>query len=455
MNRSTASSRVLFWFGIALAASFSLATMTQAATPYHLAWGRQFGTSNLDIGSSVALDGSGNAYVTGYSYGSLGGPNAGGPDVIGLKYDSGGDLLLSSQFGTFAEDYGSQIDLDAAGNWYISGETHAGLGGPHAGGKDAFVTKRDSTGAQVWARQLGTTSSDFSSSTAADGLGNVYISGQTNGNLAGTNAGSIDAFLAKYDTLGTLLWSRQIGTSGQDYSNAGTVDAAGNAYITGSTQGNLAGVSAGSTDAFLFKYDPAGNVLWSRQIGTSSGEQSESIAVDASGNAYISGYTGGDLSGQTNSGGNDAFLVKYDAAGNHLWTRLLGTANNEFEMSVAVDDGGNPYIVGVTQGSLAGPSAGGLDAFLAKYDSAGNSLWSLQFGTSADEIAYSVGVNSSGAAYVTGSTFGSLYGPLGGAYDGFLAKFVPEPQSLLLTLLGALGVLVRPRRFGYFDATSG
>jgi hypothetical protein len=118
--------------------------------------------------------------------------------------------------------------------------------------------------------------------------------------------------LNKYDGSGSLLWSQQIGTVSDDYSHSVALDTFGNAYLSGSTGGSLGGPNAGlnSNDAFLTKYDSAGSLLWSQQIGTSSSDWNESVAVDAIGNAYIGGSTWGSLGGP-NAGSSDAFLVKF------------------------------------------------------------------------------------------------------------------------------------------------
>ncbi len=185
----------------------------------------------------------------------------------------------------------------------------------------------------AWMAQIGTTGSVIGKSVAADVVGGVYVSGYTDGDLYGANAGSQDAFLARYDSLGNELWSRQVGTPGSDISFSVAMDGVGNAYISGATGGDLGGANAGSVDAFLIKYDPYGNELWSQQIGTPDYDLSWSVAVDATGNAYISGYTEGDLGGP-NSGSMDAFLTKFDASGSELWTRQIGPAESH---SVAVD----------------------------------------------------------------------------------------------------------------------
>ena len=241
---------------------FTLALVTVAAyaaeSPYDLAWARQIGTTTDDYGQSVAVDGSGNAYISGYTYGSLGEPNAGLFDAFLAKYDSSGSVLWTRQIGTTANDESCSVAVDGSGNAYISGWTYGSLGGPNAGDGDVFLAKYDSSGLLLWTRQIGTTTWDVSQSVAVDGLGNAYISGYTYGSLGGPNPnpGYADAFLAKYNSSGSLLWTRQIGTSADDGSGSVAVDGLGNAYISGETYGSLGGPNpnTGSGDAFLAKF---------------------------------------------------------------------------------------------------------------------------------------------------------------------------------------------------------
>jgi hypothetical protein len=151
----------------------------------------------------------------------------------------------------------------------------------------------------------------------------------------------------------TIEWSTQIGTAEGDQCVAVAVDAAGNAYISGSTFGSLSGTNAGSLDAFLAKFDAAGNVLWTRQIGTAHFDSGTSVAVDGAGNAYITGTTGGGLGGP-NAGFDGAFLMKFDPSGSQVWSRQIGTTDDDSSVSAAVDGAGNAYISGLTSGHLAG-----------------------------------------------------------------------------------------------------
>ncbi len=417
-----------------------------AEAPYLVEWTRQIGTSSDDISISGTVDSAGNAYITGYTSGSLKGTNTGLADAFLTKFDSSGSELWTQQIGTSSIDRSDSVVVDSAGNIYISGVTWGSLEGTIAGRYDAFITKFDSSGGELWTQQIGTSGDDSSSSVAVDSAGDVYISGTTSGSLEGTNAGVNDAFITKFDSSGSELWTQQIGTSSIDYSSSVAVDSAGNAYISGVTWGSLEGTNTGLTDAFLTKFDSSGSELWTQQIGTSRFENGTSVAVDIAGNAYIASSTYGSLEG-TNAGLYDAFITKFDSSGSELWTQQIGTANHDLSSSVALDGAGNAYISGSTRGSLKGTNAGQRDAFLIKFDGSGSELWTQQIGTSSDDVSTSISVDSAGNAYITGYTSGSLEGTNAGLYDAFLVKFtVPEPRTLLLGTLAIAGLITSRRR---------
>jgi hypothetical protein len=124
--------------------------------------------------------------------------------------------------------------------------------------------------------------------------------------------------------------------------------------------------SVGAQDAFVLAYDPSGTVLWTRQFGTTADDGASGITVDAQGNSYVAGNSAGTLAGQTSAGGMDAFVKAFDPAGNDRWTRQFGGSDFDFAIDVAVA-GGNAYVAGLTDGRLRGQtSAGARDAFLVK-----------------------------------------------------------------------------------------
>ena len=263
----------------------------------------------------AAVDSSGNAYVTGFTEGDLSGTNAGDDDVFLIKYDSSGMQEWIKQIGTPREDVAKGVAVDSSGNVYVTGFTEGDLSGTNVGDRDIFLMKYDASGTQQWIKQFGTSAVDAGSGVAADSSANLYVAGWTLGALTGTNAGRRDIFLTKYDSSGTQQWIKQIGTSAAEKGKHVAVDSSGNAYVTGWTRGALSGTNAGDHDVFLVKYDSSGTQQWIKQIGTPVKDQGEGITVDALDNVYVTGNTEGDLVG-TNAGGSDVFLLKYDTDGN-------------------------------------------------------------------------------------------------------------------------------------------
>ena len=166
----------------------------------------------------------------------------------------------------------------------------------------------------MWTRQFGSSSTDQAMGIAVD-AGSVYVAGLIDGTSptfppGQLKTGSGDAFVRKYDTLGTEVWTRQFGSSSFDQANGVTADGSG-VYVAGETLGTLPSqFSAGGRDAFVRKYDTLGTEVWTRQVGTSSSDQANGVAVDA-GDVYVTGTTFGALPGQVSAGGSDAFVIKY------------------------------------------------------------------------------------------------------------------------------------------------
>jgi hypothetical protein len=187
----------------------------------------------------------------------------------------------------------------------------------------------------LWTRQFGTANSEGAKGITTDSSG-IYVAGSTDGTLPGqVSAGYDDAYVRKYDVDGDELWTRQFGSSSTyssafDYAHAITADSSG-IYIAGDAGGTLPGqTSAGGVDAFVRKYDAGGNELWTRQFGSSSiylDDTDHAYAITAvSSGIYIAGSAGGTLPGQTGAESRDAFVRKYDADGVELWTRQFGNA---------------------------------------------------------------------------------------------------------------------------------
>jgi hypothetical protein len=231
---------------------------------------------------------------------------------------------------------------------------------------------------------------------AVDGSGNSYITGSFKdvasfGSTTLTSVGVEDIFIASYNASGNLVWAKRAGGTSKDAANGIDVDSSGNSYITGEFQSNA---SFGSTtltstsflpDIFLARYDASGNVLWARGAGGSSGDYGRNIAVDGSGNSYITGEIEGSASFGSiplpNSGGADIFIAMYDSSGNELWAKGAGGNLEDRASGIALDAAGNTYISGyflgvASFGTTNITSSGSSDIYIAKLNTAvANSIY--------------------------------------------------------------------------------
>jgi hypothetical protein len=395
-------------------------------------WSQTFGSGQFDEALGVALAGSA-ILVAGESYGVLPGESgSGGRDAVARLYDLSGNALWTGQFGGSGPGYTYAQAVHAGQSILTAGYTLGPLPGqPHSGAEDAYVAKHDAGGALIWLRQFGSGGRDFATAAASDPGGNVFVGGWTNDALPGfSRTSNYDAFLRKYDPSGNELWTRQFGVfaASEVRVSAAAADAAGNVYVAGSATHPLpAQTSAGGTDIFVRKYDAAGNVVWTRQFGTSSDEYGYSIVLDSSGGSLVSGYTGGTFPGQSKSGALDAFVARVDASGNLSWITQFGAGAGSvtFAFAVAAAPDGSIYAGGRTSAVLPGESSsGGQDAFLRKMNSSGGEIWTRQFGSPGTDEARGLAVDSAGNAAVVGYTTSVLPGQVSaGSQDVFVRKY--------------------------------
>jgi hypothetical protein len=417
------------------AAPLTLATATRdRLCPGYL---HQFGTADLDQASGVAIDADGGLVVVGFTRGTLPGQSSAGEnDAFVRRYDARGAVLWTRQFGSSSPDLAASVAVDAAGNALVVGQVGERLPGQvSAGADDAFVAKFDPSGGLLWVRQFGTVAYDTCTSVAVGAQGQVLVAGRTEGSLVTGQPGAgntRDGFVRAYDADGALLWTRQFGVgTEEDAAEAVAVGPSGSSVTVGSTKGALGGPGshAGLFDVFLRKHDAAGAVLWTRQLGTIGNDTASSVAMDALENVFVTGTTSGALSGQT-AGGLDVFVAKYNAAGTLLWIRQFDSSGGVSDVghSVAVDVAGNALVAGYTGGAFAGEISLGaaVDAFVRKYDADGGIVWTRPFGSASDDYATSVAVNATGAIAVAGYTRGALPGQVSvGVDDAFVATLPP------------------------------
>ncbi|GCL35376.1 FG-GAP repeat-containing protein [Sphaerospermopsis reniformis] len=394
-------------------------------------WTQQFGGTLPDTGFSIAADTSGNTYVTGafndtatFSNTTLTSTGFGYSDAFVAKLDSNKNVLWAKKLGGTLSDFGFGITVDGAGNSYVTGyfsvtATFGSTTLTSTGNEDVFITKLDSSGNFLWAQKLGGTSSDIGLGINTDANGNIYATGTLNANSDINNSTSLstsDTFIRKLDTNGNILWTKNLGGSSLDSGSSVINDQDGNTYVSGFFSGtvtfdNITLTSAGNNDAFITKLDRSGKFLWARNLGGTSDDRGRGIIVDETGNAYFTGYFSDSATfGSTtfsSAGNTDAFVAKLDNNGNTLWAKNLGGIEIDEGYGIVADKVGNIYVSGnfsgtATFGSTTLSSTGDSDAFIAKLDSNGNVLSAQKFGSTSLDLGIGITTDGKGNIYATG-----------------------------------------------------
>lgn len=436
--------------------------MQQVNAQNRLDWVKQIGSTDNESGRAIAVDDAGNVYTTGTFKGTIDfdpGPGvvnltaAGAGDIFVVKMDASGNLIWAKSWGGVAPagiDQGWDIAVDK-GNVYITGQLYGNgrvdfdpspapadtffLQGTNLV-IDAFISKLDTSGKFVWAKLWGGNYTEIPIGIAIGPEGSVYTTGWivSNGaayksdfnpsrNPADTfflymqaqtvSGGNYDIFILKLDASGNFVWAKSIGSTDADQSAAIAVDPTGNAYITGSFKGkadfNTSPAPAdtfyltsfGLRDAFVAKLDVSGNLVWARQLGGEEDDKGADIAVDILGNVLtIGGYKlNADfdpspiISHILSSISTSTFISKLDAAGNFVWAKSIISGYDDG--SIAVDLSGNVYTTGRFKGTIdmdpgpgalnfttptAGFSSSDVDIFISKLNFNGNFEWGIQCG---------------------------------------------------------------------------
>jgi uncharacterized delta-60 repeat protein len=347
--------------------------------------------NDMDEATALAVDASGNVYVTGGSVGS-----GATLDYTTIKYDADGNTLWVARYNGpgNATDEAAALAVDANGHVYVTGRS-MGSGANH----DYATIKYDADGNPLWvARYDGPAhSTDEAAALAVDAGGHVYVTGRSVG--SGTN---YDYATLKYDADGNPLWVARYNGPGNDTDEATAlaVDANGHVYVTGGSMG-----SGATLDYATTKYDADGNPLWVTRYNGPGNDTDEAaaLAVDANGYVYV---TGGSVGSGTDY---DYATIKHDSNGNPLWVaRYNGPWNGYDEAhALAVDAKGHVYVTGGSLGSGADS-----DYATIKYDADGNSLWEVRYNGPANRTdeAAALAVDAIGNVYVTGRSVGPNLG---------------------------------------------
>jgi uncharacterized delta-60 repeat protein len=344
-----------------------------------------------DYAKSMAVDASGNVYVTGYSSGQTG-----SYDYATAKYGPDGNLLWVARYdgpGHY-HDQAVAVAVDVDGNVYVPGHSY-GTGAT----SDYATVKYNSNGIEQWvARYNGPgNGNDIVYAMAVDASGYIYVTGESEGVSSRRDYATI-----KYDRNGREQWVARYDGPGNyhDSARAVAVDAAGNVYVTGYVYSD----SISREDYATIKYDSRGNMVWVALYAGPSGPPNSAydvavaVAVDAAGHVYVTGYSDGVGTSY------DYATIKYDAGGTAEWVaRYNGSRSNyDYASALALDAAGNVYVTGYSQNMGTGQ-----DYATIKYDAAGNEIWVATFDGwwSQNDRARDIKVDERGYVYVTGYSY--------------------------------------------------
>jgi hypothetical protein len=382
------------------------------------------------------------------------------------------------------------LAVDSSGNAYVGGMTGAAnfpttfgtVQTSYAGSGDAFVSKLNLAGSDlIYSTYLGGSGNDYADAMSVDASGNAYITGQTNSTDFPVTAnafqahlrGTVNAFVSKLNVDGSaLVYSTYLGGSDWDFAAGIAVDANNNAYVTGGTRSADFPVTAGALqttfggglwDVFVSKVSTDGaSLIYSTYLGGNGGNQGVfgdvgwAIAVDASGNAYVTGdgtpnfpTTSGAFQTNCRSGILNAFISKINPAGSELvYSTYVGGSSWDWADAIAVDAQGNVYLGGnansndfpLTAGAFQKSNSGGEDGVVFKLNPTGSALqYSTYLGGVGYEVIQSIAVDNVGDAYVTGvtgstnlpTTADALQGTQGGSFDAFITELNPQGSALV------------------------
>lgn len=449
-----------------------------------LSYSTYLGGGGADSGNGIAVDGAGSAYISGATASTnfptvnplqpgLGGQT----DAFVAKLNAAGSALVYATYlGGSVGDIAHGIAVDAAGSAVVTGTTLSSnfptlqaFQTASGGVDDGFVTKLSANGsALVFSSYLGGNGTDIGKRVALDGSGNAYITGYAGSSNFPTTAGAFqqslagpsDAFVAKVSSTGARVYVTLLGGFSSEYGHGIVVDASGNAYLTGQTnstgfpttrgafQTTCNGCQSFRYDVFVTKFNAAGSALmYSTYLGGSIDDFGFGIAVDASGNAYVTGLAESSNFDTTpgafdTTGTFDAFITKVNAMGTGLvYSTYLGPGSGPRSqgLDIALDTAGNAYVTGATRNTafpLVNPlqaahgGAGADDAFVSQLNAAGTVLlFSTYLGGLSTDEGRGIRVDASGNIYVTGQTFStnfptanSLQATNGGSSDAFVAR---------------------------------
>lgn len=391
-------------------------------------WTQQFGTEYGDSGTAVHVERDDRIIVASRnSYPKPSDSSQTQHDILLQALDQNGAEIWSHRLAPDAYRSVTATETTRNGDLVLMGNTNGPLA-ESSGVGGMFIKKLNNKNEHIWTRQFGTAgNSDYLTSGCVDSHNNIIIAGYTNGSSEHTTQiGNGDAYLRKYDTNGNVQWTSHFGTNKYDRITSVTTDKDNNIIVLGITNGTLADPNKGYQDIFVRKYGPAGDIKWTKQIGTLHTDDAYSITTSADSSIFISGKSSLLLVSNIASDNYKLFVMKLNPHGTTQKTTMFGTDDYSEINTIKTTKDNNIIIFGTTRGDFTGQGNVSLDVFIRKHNAAGDHLWTKQFGSDSDDWARGGALSSTGAIIVTGYTDGAMTEtPNHGGSDAFIARVEP------------------------------
>ena len=375
-------------------------------------WAEFLATSKSDVFTDVVYD-SGSVYVLGQTKGAIGTQsNKGGWDMMLIKYSATGNRKWVRMLGSGSSDSATGLAIDKFGYIYVTGFANDDINGEKVDGPtDLVVAKYNDQGQLKWVETYGGAGSDFAHDIAIDNNDQPVVVGQTTGAFHGNSQkGGGDAFVLSLSTSGKVDWANTLASSTTD-SALGIATESANIYVTGVTVGTFANqTKAGKQDAFLARYHVSGSRVWVEVFGSAVDDRSSSVTAIGN-DIYLSGHFEGAPSGASIAGSRDGVVARFNLNGTAKWFEFVGDTNDGERLPSLTAESGDIYTAGAARGPLFdSANAGKHDAIAASFNSNGTLRFGATIGSSANDAASGIAVDTTDGIYVVGAARGDLLG---------------------------------------------
>ncbi|MCD4735840.1 MAG: hypothetical protein K8R53_07325 [Bacteroidales bacterium] len=439
------------------------------AQEYEFEWAKDFGSSNGDCGEGFVVDRFDNIYTTGNFSNSinLGGnilTSYGSTDIYISRIDKSGNILWAVQAGSKSTDSGRTIDCDSSGNIYVAGVImDTAIFGVDTlfpyGNLDIFISKLDSSGNFLWTKIAGGNDWDIVNTVTLSNTSQILIGGAffdtiNFGNISLATVGESDIFVTCLDEDGDFKWAKSAGGNSFDRGYSLDTDLYSNIYMTGIFRGNanfgsIQLTCEGYDDAFFFKMDPFGNIIWANNIG--SFRQDEGYAISIFGNnIFLAGsFCDTIVCGQdtlsTSPAYSDIFMCKLDLDGNIIWGNQAGGIKNDRWPDISIDNHGNTFLSGIYFGTayfdnFSINSGGSYNSFIAKLNEYGSYLWVKNLESTGSLYTKSLALDSINNLYICGeftntALIGNFTMNSSGSWDIFNTKLANVSEEYYIQII--------------------